>query len=91
MGALSPSEVERLHGPAAWDRSVHLWDPSRPETQIRYCMVLDALNFCFWPDPGFQYDHLALALKVWGCRRGGGGGRVADAEAAVGGLLVWPV
>jgi hypothetical protein len=33
-----------------------------PKT-VQYILVLDALNFCFWPSPGFEYDTLALALK----------------------------
>lgn len=30
---------------------------------VQYIFVLDAMNFCFWPSPGFEYDTLALALK----------------------------
>lgn len=30
---------------------------------VQFILVLDALNFCFWPSPGFEYDTLALALK----------------------------
>eukprot|EP01036_Dinobryon_divergens_P022169 gene22169-30406_t len=26
--------------------------------------VLDALNFCFWPCEGFEYEDLAIALKI---------------------------
>jgi hypothetical protein len=29
----------------------------------QYIFVLDALNFCFWPIPGLEYDCLALSLK----------------------------
>lgn len=29
----------------------------------QYILVLDALNFCFWPCPGLEYDHLAIGLK----------------------------
>jgi hypothetical protein len=25
---------------------------------------MDALNFCFWPSPGFEYDTLAMSLKA---------------------------
>jgi hypothetical protein len=34
----------------------------------QYVFVLDALNFCFWPIPGLEYDTLALSLKkvsIW--------------------------
>lgn len=30
---------------------------------VQYIFVMDALNFCFWPSPGFEYDTLALSLK----------------------------
>lgn len=31
---------------------------------VQYIFVMDALNFCFWPSPGFEYDTLALSLKA---------------------------
>lgn len=30
---------------------------------VQYLFVLDALNFCFWPDSEMNYDHLAAGLK----------------------------
>jgi hypothetical protein len=30
----------------------------------QYVAVLDCLNFCFWPCPGMEYEHLALGLKA---------------------------
>lgn len=33
-----------------WDETVH-WSDGGPAT-ADYVLVLDALNFCFWPDPG---------------------------------------
>lgn len=30
----------------------------------QYILVLDALNFCFWPQPDLEYDNLAKGLKV---------------------------
>ena len=29
----------------------------------QYVMILDGLNFCFWPTPGMEYEHLARGLK----------------------------
>ena len=29
----------------------------------QYVFVMDALNFCFWPSPGLEYDTLAKSLK----------------------------
>ncbi len=38
--------------------------PPHPLIQhYRYILVLDALNFCFFPTPGLEYDHLARGLK----------------------------
>ena len=31
---------------------------------VQYIFVMDSLNFCFWPSPGFEYDNLAMALKA---------------------------
>lgn len=36
--------------------------PHGPLT-CQYIFVLDALNFCFWPCEGFEYDYLATCLK----------------------------
>lgn len=51
---------------------MHFRDTLRPELTLRYCLVLDALNFCFWPEPGLEYEHLATGLKVPAERRLGG-------------------
>ena len=32
----------------------------------QYLLALDALNFCFWPQPGLEYEHLARGLKARG-------------------------
>ncbi|XP_057960320.1 uncharacterized protein LOC131152469 isoform X2 [Malania oleifera] len=45
-----------------WDfEGIHYFD-NGPLT-VQYLFVLDALNFCFWPDKDLNYDHLALGLK----------------------------
>uniref|UniRef100_A0A7N0T5M1 Queuosine 5'-phosphate N-glycosylase/hydrolase n=1 Tax=Kalanchoe fedtschenkoi TaxID=63787 RepID=A0A7N0T5M1_KALFE len=31
---------------------------------VQYLLVLDALNFCFWPDKDLNYDDLASGLKL---------------------------
>ncbi|KAM9995821.1 hypothetical protein ACTFIY_002020 [Dictyostelium cf. discoideum] len=33
------------------------------ELTAKYILVLDTLNFCFWPDSEFEYHHLARGLK----------------------------
>ncbi|KAA8522608.1 hypothetical protein F0562_013031 [Nyssa sinensis] len=46
-----------------WDfEGIHYFD-NGPLT-VQYLFVLDALNFCFWPDKDLSYDHLASGLKV---------------------------
>ncbi|KAF5176972.1 Queuosine salvage protein [Thalictrum thalictroides] len=40
---------------------IHYFD-NGPLT-VQYLFVLDALNFCFWPDKDLSYDNLALGLK----------------------------
>ncbi|XP_057788669.1 uncharacterized protein LOC131005663 [Salvia miltiorrhiza] len=45
-----------------WDfEGIHFFD-NGPLT-VQYLFVLDALNFCFWPDNELNYDHLAAGLK----------------------------
>ncbi|VFQ58351.1 unnamed protein product [Cuscuta campestris] len=46
-----------------WDyEGIHYRD-NGPLT-VQYLLVLDALNFCFWPDKDLSYDHLASGLKT---------------------------
>ncbi|KAA0036427.1 UPF0553 protein-like [Cucumis melo var. makuwa] len=46
-----------------WDfEGIHYFD-NGPLT-VQYLFVLDALNFCFWPDKELSYDHLASGLKA---------------------------
>ncbi|PRQ48161.1 uncharacterized protein LOC133721724 [Rosa rugosa] len=45
-----------------WDfEGIHYFD-NGPLT-VQYLFVLDALNFCFWPDEDLNYDNLAAGLK----------------------------
>ncbi|EFJ11753.1 hypothetical protein SELMODRAFT_446845 [Selaginella moellendorffii] len=57
--------VDGLHGdlPAvSWDfEGIHYFDGGPLTAQ--YLLVLDTLNFCFWPDGDLHYDHLAAGLK----------------------------
>ncbi|KDP32059.1 hypothetical protein JCGZ_12520 [Jatropha curcas] len=51
-------EIPRIE----WDfEGIHYFDDG-PLT-VQYLFVLDALNFCFWPDKDLSYDHLASGLK----------------------------
>jgi Potential Queuosine, Q, salvage protein family len=33
------------------------------DLMAQYCLVLDTLNFCFWPNKGLEYDNLAGPLR----------------------------
>lgn len=45
----------------SWDTAIHF--VGSPEATVQYLLVLDALNFCFWPTPGFEYVQLATRLR----------------------------
>lgn len=47
--------------PPGWDASVHY--SGAPDDVVQYLLVLDALNFCFWPDEGLGYADLAEGLR----------------------------
>ena len=34
----------------AWDADLHFFDPADPEMSAFYILLLDTLNFSFWPD-----------------------------------------
>ena len=38
--------------------------PTLGPLTVQYILVMDSLNFCFWPTAGFEYDTLALSLKA---------------------------
>lgn len=41
----------------------HFFDAEEPELVAQYILVMDVLNFCFWPTEGLEYDALAGGLK----------------------------
>lgn len=53
--------LEANRRPPGWDASVHF--VGAPSDTVQYLLVLDALNFCFWPDPGLGYADLATGLR----------------------------
>ena len=50
--------------PASFDKALHFWDAARPDLVAQYLLVVDALNFCFWPDAELEYHHLAGGVKA---------------------------
>mmetsp|Transcript_59002 Transcript_59002/g.138890 ORF Transcript_59002/g.138890 Transcript_59002/m.138890 type:complete len:169 (-) Transcript_59002:481-987(-) len=53
---------EKQAGPPTWNHNGVHYD-GEPELLAQYLLVLDSINFCFWPDETWEYDNLALALK----------------------------
>ena len=51
-----------LNSEIEWDSGGWHYTDGGPRT-CQYVFVMDALNFCFWPVPGLEYDVLAKSLK----------------------------
>lgn len=55
--------VEELRGRTAyvgWNEcEFHYTGPKK----LEFVFAIDALNFCFWGQPGFEYEHLSIGLK----------------------------
>ena len=48
--------------PVSWSNCpFHYTGPRK----LDFIFAVDALNFCFWPNPGFEYDTLTIGLKEW--------------------------
>ncbi|KAK9794969.1 hypothetical protein WJX73_009457 [Symbiochloris irregularis] len=56
------SDLERLTSASAFDTETHFFDGG-PQT-VQYLLVVDALNFCFWPAEDLEYEHLARGVKA---------------------------
>jgi len=46
----------------AFDTDLHYVDGTSSTAQ--YLLVLDAINFCFWPDSDLEYEHIAKGIKA---------------------------
>ena len=60
---LIASGLDRLTTPA-FDADMHFVDPSDPVLTVQYLLVVDALNFCFWPDGALAPHSYAAQLAV---------------------------
>jgi len=45
-----------------FDNGLHLCEGG--DLTAQYLLVVDALNFCFWPRPGLEYENLARGVKT---------------------------
>lgn len=61
-----PELYSKTCAPSDWAplNGCHFRDLDNPELSCQYIMVLDSLNFCFWPQDGYEYDQLAGSLKA---------------------------
>lgn len=60
--AKSLKEAKAVTSFTSWGES-HFPPASVPlETLLRFVFILDTLNFCFWPNPPFEYTNLAANL-----------------------------
>jgi len=60
---LDAEHAQDIYSLKGFDQEMHFFDSARPELTACYLLALDALNFCFWPDPTLEYEHLARGLK----------------------------
>lgn len=61
-----PADVTDALSKVQWDSCGWHYNKdadSAGDMTAQYILVMDALNFCFWPCPGLEYEHLALGLK----------------------------
>jgi hypothetical protein len=59
-------ELEIYKNGVAWDEDGWHYVEDAKEAGPLTCQnlfVVDALNFCFWPSPGLEYDSLAIGLR----------------------------
>jgi hypothetical protein len=62
-----PSAIDEVLDKIQWDSAG--WHFCCDAAQVgwmtaQYIFVLDALNFCFWPCKNFEYENLAVSLKI---------------------------
>lgn len=63
-----PSDMKSMLSQIEWDSCG--WHYNKDVKELgpltaQYILVMDALNFCFWPNTqGLEYEHLAVNLKL---------------------------
>jgi Potential Queuosine, Q, salvage protein family len=60
---LESGQLVDLYTVKSFDKDLHFADLSRPDLVINYLLVVDCLNFCFWPDSSLEYADLAGGIK----------------------------
>mmetsp|Transcript_19534 Transcript_19534/g.35217 ORF Transcript_19534/g.35217 Transcript_19534/m.35217 type:complete len:336 (-) Transcript_19534:155-1162(-) len=59
---LTDDRLLQLVSPKAFDATIHFVDGT--DLTVQYILVVDTLNFCFWPETGLDYDHLSRGVKA---------------------------
>ena len=59
--SLSTTELEQMRAPAAFDKSIHFVDGGAHTVQ--YLLLVDALNFCFWPRASLTFSQHTLTFN----------------------------
>jgi hypothetical protein len=55
--------IDDLYTVKSFDRELHYADLKNINLTSNYLLVVDALNFCFWPDDKLEYADLAGGIK----------------------------
>jgi hypothetical protein len=48
----------------SFDSELHFFDPTDPALTVHFHFVIDTINFCFFNDGTFEYQHLVRGLKA---------------------------
>ena len=62
VASMTAEDAHHLISPRAFDHDLHYVDATALTAQ--YLLVVDSLNFCFWPTNGLEYEHLSKGLKA---------------------------
>ncbi|KAG2492024.1 hypothetical protein HYH03_009753 [Edaphochlamys debaryana] len=62
VDGISLETLRELVSPKAYNTDIHYVDGG-PLT-VQYLLVVDALNFCFWPDEELEYEQLSTGVKA---------------------------
>ena len=59
----SHERVQNLRKEVEWDSCDWHYSDTSSDLTAQYIFVMDSLNYCFWPVPGFEYEQLATSLR----------------------------
>ncbi len=64
VGSLARQWADKEVAPPPWDRAHHFFDGT--EKTVAYLLILDTLNFCFWPaagTPKWEFKHAGIRFS----------------------------